>query len=132
MKKQFPLVSKIYLCEFLSAMVFWVVGWLMLTPPWNPPIAKYLMLGSMIVVLLVLVIVLLVKPSEKIDDRAKSNLFFAAFFTLALLGIVLLIGIIPLIILGGFMLKISHLLFVLAFILSVHAILFYVYDRSGR
>ena len=132
MKNQFPLLSKIYLCEFLSAMFFWLAGWLMFTPPWDFfPVGKYLLLGTMMTALLILVMVFLIKPSEKMDDRARNNLYRSAFLVFTLFVPLLVVAAVLLLVFGQITIQAHHLLFVLAALLSIHAIAFFVNERRG-
>lgn len=133
MKKEFNLTGKIYTIEFLSGMIFYVIGVFLVTPATNPIYVKYLGIGSLAFIQLIFIIQMWLKKSEKIDERAKLNIHKASHVTIQILWLLfLLIGIIFSITSIKIYVTSAIISFVLATVLVIHACIFRMYELSGN
>lgn len=133
MKKKMNLTGKIYTIELLSGMIFYGIGILLITPPTNPLVIKYIGVGSLIVLQLVIIIFTMFRNSEKLDERALVNVYkasnltvFILFFLFFVSGVVIQI----------FSLKISFSAAISAFILAImlvtHSTVFRTLENLGK
>lgn len=58
MKKELNLTGKIYTIEFLSGMIFYVIGVFLVTPATDPMYVKYLAIGFLVMIQLLIVTIL--------------------------------------------------------------------------
>lgn len=131
MKKESSLTGKIYVIEFLSGMIFYVIGILLITPISNPPILKTIVLGATITVQALIIIYTAFVRAERIDERAEFNFNKASSITLyTAIILVIILGITIEIFSFNPTFSSGLIALVLATTLCLHALLFHSLEQD--
>lgn len=132
MKIAQSLTSKIYLIEFLSGSIFYVIGILLLTPASNPLFFKYVVLGSLMTPTIIIIVYTAIVKSENMDERATANYNKASSIALYTVFLQLLIlGIFVKVFSINFNFFAGLIALTLASILCLHALSFYILEKNN-
>lgn len=89
MPNRIRLYSRIYLTAFMLWAIFFELGVALATPATQSPLTKWFILGLPMMAEAAIILYVWVKPSEKMDDRAKRNICMAGFISFLISSLLL-------------------------------------------